>query len=619
MLDLSNEQAIWKEVEAAENWRDLHVKTWKTRIARFHGTAFKVCPEYEDWRELFYHKYTSLIVPRCISREPRVATSTSLPQMFGETAEGLGHALNRWIQLSRVALTYTEVAYDYLMLWGVTLQTSKIVYGGDTDDPWAWPEVTRLPPDWYFMDAAAKHKDRARLQGHQWVIDKDDLVSMAKDADEEDGWDLTACETMQPMSGDDFKKLGRDPSVKVDRNELIVRDLWFPEVVWDTEQKDVGEGYNGGCMTLGYGPKSGPRVLRKLRPFYGPRTGPYALYGYHKVPDDPYPLSPLVAVESQIERLNRRKKQSQDSAEAYKRLLIVGGPKANLAQQIKDKPDWYVFWAGVDFEKNKSETLEIAGESEQNIVSENRERDETERSSGLTEALQGNIEGVGTAHEVQGALDAAQVRMGHISGQFMVGMEDSIRGVAWYVLLDDRQKIPLGQEAATAEAPNPVWQGGVDGEAGEAIDRLQDPFDAVQVSVKPYSTEPVTQGQRTRSADVELEMVANVAPLMPQMPYVKWPEWAKRQGELRGIDGLEELFDFEKLGQAQQMAAEQAKADLAASQPEAGQQPRSKALRGTLGQQGMGGGSRPANKPRNDMRHVQGGMSRGSSKQKAGA
>lgn len=615
--DYDNEIALGAMVKADEDFRDQHMTNWRRNIQRFAGRGFLARSQpntFEEWRELFYHKYTSILVPTMTSRNPRVLISTAMPDIFGETAIGLAAADNRWHELTRASETYHELAYDYLLLWAVSIQTSGPMIGGEHDDPWSWPTMTRWSPDMVFWDCDAQSYDKARRAGHTWIIDHDDLVALADEKGAEFGWNTAAVRTLPAMDAHEYADKGWKNTPNLDKGQVVLKDIWFPEVVWsdgDGEALDVAKGINGGTLTIAMGKEGLIAIVRDMQPFYGPRTGPYAIYGYHKVPNDPYPLSPLVAVESSIEDLNTRRISNRDAANKYRRGIVTGGPHGKmLADKIENGGKWWIWNAGATFKRDQMEQIEVGGLTEQMLVAENRDRDELERSSGLTEQAQGNVEGIGTATEVAAAANAAAGRIGGITGRFMVGQADANRAICFSLLLDDTVMVPLGKEHATPEMPNPGWQGGnLTPQQAEALSRFQDPMDALQITVKPYSAAPVTAAQIQQNAQRRMDIALNVAPVMVATPHVKWRETLARIGEANNDDTLPDMIDYEKLAEVQQLAQQ-------AQQTEQ-EQPQSKLMRGVMGvpagnaANASRGGVRPANKPKNDMRHMQGGLAQG--------
>ena len=75
-LDL---HSLVREVEAAEDFRDQHLREWRRLIERYHGPAYRGGDTSEDDPENFVHEYVSLIMPRIVHDSPRVRVRAARP------------------------------------------------------------------------------------------------------------------------------------------------------------------------------------------------------------------------------------------------------------------------------------------------------------------------------------------------------------------------------------------------------------------------------------------------------------------------------------------------------------------------------------------------------------
>jgi hypothetical protein len=266
------------------------------------------------------------------------------------------------------------------------------------------------------------------------------------------------------------------------------------------------------------------------------------VFGVYTVPDDPYPLSPLVAIQSQIDDLNMHLSSVRMSAAAYKRLVLVDSRNHKLAQDIKDKPhDFIVLSESLD--KDKVINLEIGGITQQQVQYSAMAQDRLDRVSGIHDAMRGNISGDATATEVAVAESSASMRMAHLKRQFQESVDNLGRSVAWYMWHDDRVVIPLGKEGViTLLESNPVFTGGV-GMPG---------WEDLEVSVDSYSMERVSEVMVQRRAMELLQITSNVAQGMVSMPHVKWKEILSIVGDALNVPNLSEMIDYGMLQQQQQ-------------------------------------------------------------------
>jgi hypothetical protein len=376
-------------------------------------------------------------------------------------------------------------------------------------------------------------------------VDKSDLLFKAET---DSSWDVDAIMDIPPETDMDEVRDDRGRFIE-DRQEMCVYEIWVPEI--DDEIAEIvdqvyGQGMvNGTIYTMVKGRSKSTKYdgfIRRPIPFFGPRNGPYTVFGVYTVPDDPYPLSPLVAIQSQIDDLNMHLSSVRMSAAAYKRLVLVDSRNHKLAQDIKDKPhDFIVLSESLD--KDKVINLEIGGITQQQVQYSAMAQDRLDRVSGIHDAMRGNISGDATATEVAVAESSASMRMAHLKRQFQESVDNLGRSVAWYMWHDDRVVIPLGKEGViTLLESNPVFTGGV-GMPG---------WEDLEVSVDSYSMERVSEVMVQRRAMELLQITSNVAQGMVSMPHVKWKEILSIVGDALNVPNLSEMIDYGMLQQQQQ-------------------------------------------------------------------
>ncbi len=286
--------------------------------------------------------------------------------------------------------------------------------------------------------------------------------------------------------------------------------------------------------------------IRKPIPYFGPRSGPYVVFGVYTVPDDPYPMSPLVAIESQVGDLNRNLSSMRESAARYKRMIMVDARNHKLAQDIKDKPHDFVV-VSESLDKDRVMPVEIGGITQQQVQYSQIAQDRLDRVSGIHDAMRGNITGAATATEVAVAESSATMRMAHLKRQFQDCVDDMARSVCWYMWHDDRVVLPLGREGVEAlREANPVFVGGV---------RMPG-FEDLDVSVDAFSMERVSEALVQKRALELLQITTNVAQGMVSMPMIKWREILSIVGDALNVPTLADMIDMDAVGQMQaQMAA----------------------------------------------------------------
>ena len=548
MLDL-NYDKFRREVESAEAFRDAHLSDLRSMVERYHGPSFRddrADPMYDD-PENFAHEYISLVLPRIIHDVPKFRVRLADPMLELAIGRRMQVALNRWSRITKLRRTLERVAVDMLLAYGVTMTVSeprpecRIV---DGKAPYL-PRVYRISPERFFIDPAAQHVEDARYMGHCYAIDKSDLIAKAE---VDDTYDLQAIMDIAPNT--DLEEARDDEGRHLeDRQELAVYEVWVPEI--DQVAAEIADELVGGGMVNGTiytmvkgrnGKTQYGGFIRKPIPYFGPKSGPYTLFGVYTVPEDPYPLSPLMAIQSQVNDLNSTLASMRDSAARYKRLIMVDARNHKLAQDLKDKPhDFIVISESLD--KDKVMPVEVGGITAQQVQYSQIAQDRLDRVSGVHDAMRGNISGTATATEVAVAESSATMRMAHLKRQFQEAVDDLARSVCWFMWHDDRVVFPLGREGVEAllEA-NPVFAGGV---------RMSG-WEDLEVSVDAYSMERTSEGLVQKRALELLQITSNVAQGMMTMPFIRWREILSVIGDALNVPHLADMIDMQGIQQMQQ-------------------------------------------------------------------
>jgi hypothetical protein len=564
--------AIRREIESAEKFRDVHLAELRTMLEKYHGPSFRSdrCDPDIDAPENFGHEYVSLVLPRIIHDVPKFRVRLADAVLDMVLGRRMQVAVNRWSRITKLRRTLERIATDMLFSYGVALTVSeprpeaRVI---DGKGPYL-PRVYRLSPDRFFIDPAATNAEDARYMGHCYAVDKDELIRRSED---DPTWDKVAIREIAAST--DIEMVRDDQGREVeDRNEIVVYEVWVPEVDQETAElidKAFGQNMvNGTIYTLvkSVGPK-GSRwegFVRKPIPYFGPRTGPYTVFGVYTVPDDPYPLSPMMAIQSQIEDLNAHLTSVRSSAAAYKRLILVDARNAKLAQDLKDKPHDYIVLSE-SLDKDKVLNLEVGGITQQQVQYSQIAQDRLDRVSGIHDAMRGNITGSATATEVAVAESSATMRMAHLKRQFQDAVDDLAKSVLWFMWHDDRIVFPLGKDGVQAllEA-NPVFQGGVQSGGWEDL----------EVSVDAYSMERVSEALVQKRAMELLQITTSVAQGMMAMPFIRWNEILSTVGDSLNIPNLADMIDQQGMQQAMQQQAQAAAAAQAPQGVQGQQQPR---------------------------------------------
>lgn len=551
-LDL---HSMMREVEAAEDFRDQHLSEWRRLIERFHGPAYRAIDTHEDDPENFVHEYVALLLPRIVHDSPKIRVKSARPVSQSMTAGLLQVGVNRWCKMTKVRNTLERIATDMLLAYGVGLVVNEPRKGYreiDGAEPFL-PRLYRISPDRFFIDPAATNVEDTRYMGHCWVIDRDDLLAQAE---QEDGWDTEVINRVADNSGIDEVREGYSGKREIpDRKEMVVYEVFVPEVRdEDIEEIDGALGaqvFSGTIYTMikgqsADGKKSDAGFARKPRPYYGPRTGPYTVFGVYTVPDDPYPLSPIMALVPQMDDVNHHLRSMRYSASAYKRIIAVDSRNAKLAQDIRDKDDLYVVLAdGID--PTQIVPMEIGGITPQQVQYSAMAQDRLDRVSGIHDAMRGNITGQPTATEVSVAESASGMRMAHLKRQFQECVNEVMRNVAWFMFHDRKVVFPVGEDGvAIMGEPEPMF----------SASAMVGTFDDLDIDIEAMSMERVSDMVLQKRAMEMLQLVGSLAQQVIVAPHVKWNDVMSLVGDAMNIPNLADLIDQQRVMQMQQGAAQ---------------------------------------------------------------
>lgn len=567
MLDTTPEN-LYEEIQAAEKLRDTHLESYSDLVSQFVGSAYRdISDGATDTPENHVYEYLSLTVPRLVHDNPRVRVSSRRPVTQRMTAVAMEHGLNRWARDTVIRSPLMQVGYDMLLSFGALLTVEEPQPGFEPDDPDVphWPRCYRISPRRFFMDPLALSFDQARFIGHVWIRDKEDLIEEAKD---DSTWNRDFIESVSDdVDIDNYRDTTGVKNNTPTRKEILGYEIWVPEVQHDDELGPM-EGFNGTIYTISMAQGTGDEIkvdyLREPRPYYGPPTGPYTVFGAYYVPDNAYPLSPLAATSGQSDDLNEHVIAARRAAAQYKRMVFVDAKNKKLQQDVASSPDNYVVPVE-NLDKDSIVPVELGGVTQQMITYIEMARERLDRNSGVQDAQRGVVTGDATATEVQIAEASGSLRFAYIRRQFVDAVNSAIRKVAWFMFHDDRVAFPIGIEAAEAMGqPEPWWVGGMQSMmTGER-------FEDLEMEVEAYSMERTNEALMQKRAMETLQIVTQSAPMMVQMPFLEWDSLLKMVGDAMNMPELGELINKEAMQQfmqaQQEAAAQQQQADVAGGQ-----------------------------------------------------
>jgi len=559
---------LMREVHASAKARDDRLRGVEELLRRYPGSWWSGVPGHGQFDpENASFELVSYLSSQLVWQNPRVSVSTRRPVAQQEVAEAMHWGLNRWITDTDYKTHLDDLVVDYLFGWAVghtTLAPRQEHH--ESEDPPLWPQTSRLDPRDFGYDHLCPTWRRARLLWHRWSIDKDDLVKRARlDAkrpkNKREGWDVGAVEGLSTTGG--HRTLlgvmrGDRNDERVDRKEVELVEIYIPEVQLDGEPGPE-HGFNGTIVTLGVaGALTSPAdgvIVRPPRPFFGPRWGPYTVFGTYVVPGSPFPLSLLLATAGHIELASRAGVAIDKSIAAYANMLITTDQE--LAQLIVDGKQDNVYTArNLASLQDKVATFAKGGPTREMLQSYELIRERRNRAMGLDDVQRGIVTGAGTATEVSEAVQAAGARVAQVKNRFQDGARRELKTISWYLFHTDEIEFGMGKEASEAmgapEGTEAFFEGGTF-EAGSGTT-----FDDLGLEIEPYSMERPTEQTKILRASFYTNVLPVIAPILPQLVAAGWKPKPMLDaiGDAYQVHNLSDQVDMERLAEAAQQPPE---------------------------------------------------------------
>tara|TARA_R100000458_G_scaffold9989_1_gene7941 strand:+ start:255 stop:1982 length:1728 start_codon:yes stop_codon:yes gene_type:complete len=552
-----------EELDVAEGFRDRHLSHWDTIIDRMTGPDYRDEGDSAGDPENFVHQYVALILPRLVFDNPRIRISSRTPMdhlLYGKQMQA---AINSWCKSTRMRDTLQRIATDMLVAYGVGMVVNEPMSSMrqvDGDTPWL-PRLYRIDPHDFIIDPQARHLEDTRYMAHVYRCDRDDLLERAE---VEDGWDVSAIEHAAGHTEADIDEFSGERSGP-DRDQLTIYEIWVPELRGEEEIVDEmldTDMHSGSILTIIRGQARGddPATMgfaRKPRAYYGPRNGPYQVFGCYSVPNDPYPLSPIVPLLPQIADINDHLRSMTHSAAVYKRIIATDSRNQKLANDIRDREDLTVVLSdGLD--PSQIVPIELGGITPQQVNYAGLTQDRLDRVSGIHDAMRGNVTGTATATEINVAESAAGLRIAHLKKEFQEAVSRALGAVCWYLFHDARVAFAVGDsEASPMLGMNPIFRGGT----GAGL------YEDMVVSVDAMSMSRVSETQQQKRAIELLQVIGGLSQQMVAAPWVDWQQVLDTVGDSLNVPELGTMLDPKRL---EQMAQQQAAAGAGAGRPASG-------------------------------------------------
>lgn len=474
----------------------------------YHGLAYGAAASQQSHNPRNHaYRTVSTYKPMMAFTGPTVDLSTTRSESELRVF-ALAHAANRWVDDTHYVDLADALADDVLFAYGMTVTGvgPRPGYHEWSDAPY-WPQCNRIPLGMSGWDRYAKTFDDARYVFHIVVEDHEDLIERAK-RDKDGGWNLDAIRKMGIGAGLD--KVTRERETDRNRDEVIYYEVWVPELRIK-EENTPKRGYNGVILTFGYGGESEGMEIREPRDFWGPREGPYTLFGTYSVRDESPPLSLLMATYQAARDLNDIARANNSSSQAWKRLIATTNQAMEKA--LKSGKHDHVYLMDEDDIKAAMATFEVGGLSDQQMAQEMRMDEMLKEDSGLSSASLGNPDPEVTATAESIAASSGSRREGYVLRRWYQAHERQMAKVIWYMDNHDKVAMPLGAEVSARVGYDAALRGGFP-------KGYVDDHDDLEVRITVGSMGRVTPQQEQQEAMVFMQAASQLGQIGVTLPNV---------------------------------------------------------------------------------------------------
>jgi hypothetical protein len=489
---------LWMEVQAAEKYRDEHLKPVLELIEASAGKNFNQSLTSECDLENHAYEFNSLVLPGIIQDNPRWRLTTDDPKLDQITRQ-LQFNMNRWSEHVNLRNTLIPIGYDWSYGWGVGLLANIPKPGMDPSEP-STPFVQRayrVAPELFGWDPQAALIQDARFMFQVTVEDKEDVLARA----DVEGWNpaLIASATTSSLPSVTWDNplspwLAPGRTDGPDRKQISIYEVWIPEI----QHPDVIgiPGFHGTIFTLVAGQES--EYARPPRPMWGPSWGPYAVAGAYLVPGDPYPLSPLIAVKPQNDMLNTVAKANALSSAAYKKHVYADAANQGLIESIQNDPHMFVK-AVEGMSRDSVVQMEFGGLTDQMLTQEAQLRDRRDRNSGMTTMGVEGTDPRSSATATDSADRKGLTRKGFLKAQYMDFVRQLGKTLAWHLTVEM---------------------------TGQPL-----PADSINISVEPMSLSRPSETVLQQRAMIKMNVLTQLGQMALTMPWMDIRGIARDMGD----------------------------------------------------------------------------------------
>lgn len=548
LIDLDSEKGVTRFVGAANaHWRRLKRsrEIFVDHVKQFVGSWFGD-NDVDELLEPFITGFVETLCNNLAANDPVVSITTPVYELKAAAFEGT-LVVNQAIEEINLGRWFNRALRNAMFGPGImVVGTSESVrgYGRRRGDTFA--EV--VDPDDWIQDTNATAWELGKFFGYRVRPSIDDVIN---DESYDEAWrtelatNPAAGVTDRATEPERARDIGlkRDDFEESEPEDCI--DLWH--FYLPREQKIatfVGESSGGESVVS--------EKMVRLKPYTGPRTGPFEMLILSEVPGNPLGLPPVSKVRAIHDLLNTVAANNGEDATAEVSVLAFQRSAAKDAENIGDAPrNGRVAVDHLD----KLKAFHYGGVQAANMQLEDALRSRANYHAGNPEALGGQAQQADTAKQEGMIKESASTQLGAIRIEFLKFAKRVLDRIAEYELSDplmDRTvHRPLGMGmtstySVTAERMRPIFPDGED----ENGNPLPNNFVHLNLRITPYSMESRTPIDKLRSLNELFALVgaaAQVGSVTAEQGIQPRYDGILRIGaQTLGVDDLlDDCFDFQ--------------------------------------------------------------------------
>lgn len=411
---------LWLEVDKAIAATQDHIEGSASIVRRMTGRYYtKTNEETASDPENHHFAYLANMLPTLGEAGPKVRVKAQRIVGHAKISRAMEDGVNSWIRDQKDLRFLEPVKVDFLLSRGIVLH--RLDAETRSGRGVVTPHAERISPRQFFIDSMADSPEKDEFRGHWFYADVEDLK-----ADPDINPDFLEKIAPEDSDGNEAPEIFEKPTgTELGRERVKLYCVWLRKTNTIRTLCKLNE-----AMEV-YAPE----------PYYGPQTGPYVLFDAYPVPDQTWPLPPMVAVEDQVQDLNTHARAMGRSAERRRSIGLVEASNPDLGKKLTEAEDGEILPAsGIT---GNHVTVEVGGVTDQQYKITEYLRVRLDRISGLTATAQGNVGEANTASEAQIAQAALSKRVKYLMNHFAAAADEMLWGIGWFMFNTEGIVIPV--------------------------------------------------------------------------------------------------------------------------------------------------------------------------------